>query len=256
MTAPKPATTYNSLVDTVNVYMKSGKSPSELELRRIFREIEKLKKADPIEGWLVAGMISAWQWDAASTVHNTDVAVRIAPRDVGTLRVASRCLWNAGLYEKANALTERASLLSPRDPSILVAEIERNIAFGRLSKVSNFVKDATTMGLQLRTNYYLNIDKHVDALRVAGIEESRLEREAALAMEVLADHHVRIDSVKLRPWRDPENGAMHFSMAYVFYGTMEQELELEGALAIKLMDDPEWDPDRLSTEFEYEPYPQ
>lgn len=250
-----PQTIYNQLVESINVYMNSDSIPTEFELRSLKRQIEKLKKVDPIEGWLTAAMLSAWQWDTESTSYNANAAVSLAPRDHAVLEVASRCLWNAGLYDESSRLIGIAESISPNSVSIVDANIERNIAFGKLNKAAELVRDAITKGVKPRTSLdYLQ--KNLRNLEESEISEHRVQIEAGFVMEVMAENHARINNVKFIPWTDPETQKKCLSVSYGFHGTISQELSLEKALVSRLICDPEWDPDLLSTEFEAEPFPQ
>ena len=255
MTAANPATTHNELVTEINSYMDSDEHPSELALRRLKRRIEDLKRVAPAEGWLVSGMLSTYEWDGSATLLNIQNAIQFAPNDVDVLVTAGRCLWNLGQYDESDRLLSRARSIAPNHGRALDFAVYGMIAFARFHEAMKLKSKAKSMGVEIHPKLP-EMELLESQLEQAGVTAERLQTEAALAMSVLAKHHVRLRTVQLHPWFDPDDGALHISLIYAFHGTVQQELELEKAMAVQLADDIHWDTSRLSTEFEAQAYPQ
>lgn len=255
MTAPDPATIHNELVTEINSYMNSDAQPSEFELRRLKRRIEDLKRVAPVEGWLISGMLSACTWDVDATLLNVQNAIKIAPSDTDVLVTAARCLWNVGQYQQSDELLSRALSIAPNHGKALDSVVYGLIAFARFHEAMQIKDKARTMGVETYPEPP-QLDFLDSQLEQAGVTAERLQTEAALAMSVLAEHQVRLRTVRLSPWFDPEDNALRISLIYAFYGTIQQELALEKAMAVQLADDIHWDATRLSTEFEARPFTQ
>ena len=88
----------------------------------------------------------------------------------------------------------------------------------------------------------------LDVLRHHGLSEHDLQEELREAMRVLTAAKKRNVDVHIKGSAEPCRDVVLFALVH-FKGTSAEALDLESALAGKLMDRPTWRPEVLSVEF-------
>lgn len=249
MATLNPQTTYNDLIEVINQYMVAGTAPNEFETRRLRREAEKLKSVNPTEGWLISAMIASIRWERETLISSAQNAVATAPGSVDVLVSASQCLWSAGCHELAYKFLKRALTVAPNNKLALQSMVEQLMCRAHFTEAIAITESAKSMGVELDSDLPAYQIKQSKMLEI-GITEERLQHEAALAVGLMSERRLRPISISITPWVDPDSGDLQFSFAYLFLGTVQQEIELENSLAEVLSQDEEWNPNLLSTEFE------
>lgn len=248
MRPPVPQTNFNALTDVINAHMRNGAGPGEFELRRLEREIQKVKDVSALQGWKLSAMLASVTWNKEKVLHDTAVALKLAPQDINTLLLVGQCLWNSGLFDQAVEVGERAYELAPNNAQAVTAAIENAMCFGNYDRAVAIQQAAQSMGVSLGASFP-DVAVNVNNLAAMNLSLDRVRTEASMALAVMAAHKIRVHMVRSRSWKNPEVPENHFVVIYVFHGTLEQEMMLEKALVGELIDDQDWDPNRLSTEF-------
>lgn len=250
-----PQTNFNQVVEKINGYILARSEPNELDRLRLEREVDKVKRVAPAEGWLLSAMLAAITWDKEAVLKDACNAIRLSPRDVDVMLASSHCYWLVGMFDQACKLADQALELSPNNADAINAVIENAIFLGEYTKAIRLIDNAASVGVEAERDRG-GLARTLKDMDDAKVSENRVQREAQMALTLMADQHVRLHSVRFKPWRNPETLEYHFSAIYVFFGEYDREIALEKAFAEILMDDPEWDPNRLSSEFLAEKHPR
>ncbi|MCL4525144.1 MAG: hypothetical protein M1492_01365 [Gammaproteobacteria bacterium] len=98
---PQPASKSNEIVDKINGMVLRGVRSNELEIQRLRREIEKVRRIDAAEGFMLEGMLAVFLHDADAVKSAYEKSVRRSGGDPLILENYARSLFLLGDSHKS-----------------------------------------------------------------------------------------------------------------------------------------------------------
>lgn len=249
MASGKPETITRQLFEKVAQLFISSEPVSDFAVAQMKREAEKLQGVDAVEASIVKSGIAAFLWNAdeanywvrnaislrESTVnyHNASVTMR-ALNDFEAARDYSLASYRCAPNSADTASKAISTLMMSGNFSDALAIAIPHV--GSMSEIAEVAEE---------------IESLQQAMGAIGITEDRIKKEMQAAFKVAANRKVRVKTVGHNIVSDPDGG-LGIYIPIVFIGDFSTENALEDDFASILVDDPEWDPVKLSIEFTHQ----
>lgn len=204
-------------------------------------------RVDAAQSYAALAGLHALDWDTRGAREHVQNCLRLDASSVnyGNAAVTFRQI---ALMREACDFALLAAKAEPLSASMQEKVISLALASGRLTQAIAIYDEATSRGIEV----------DVDGVNMSGLrsisgsvdfDQKELEREVECAYQVLRENRVRPLSWSIDEIADPDGGA---TVVFVvgFSGDPSEEIALDSQLAVLLAEDPEWDPTRLSVEFE------
>lgn len=249
MTTPQLQTIGNKLFSQVSAMMRA-ENVSEWELATIEREAKKLSDVEPGQGWIIRSAVAALKWDVEGAERFSTRAITHDPsaetfiNAAVTMGYLNRPDLAKKFAEQAKAKYGLTSKIADRVLSTNLATADIDIVTEAFNKAS--AQDQSNPG-------FLCVNEAVAAMRVLSIEPSRLKGELSAAYEVLTLRKLRsfgiAANVELDQYDEPES----VTITIFFLGQENEQLSIQGDLAVQLLEQPDWDPRTLCVTFRPSP---
>lgn len=243
-----PQKNSNVLFDKIHYYVESQDEPSEFDLRRLWSEAEKLSNADVAAASIVKAAICVFRRQKDEVYYWNNNAIK-NNNSTATLLNAAVNLRLFGDFGEAANLAMRAMEIAPQDVQVVMLGGEALALAGRLSdgikafEALGQITDEVQDDLQ-------HLKSRLHDLEIAGVTELQLQREVTLANEVAMDNKIRIARVDTQTCEFSNDPPQVF-VSMRFKGDVNNELDLEEKLAVRLSELENWDPLKLNVEFKY-----
>ena len=247
MATPKPQTFGNQLFDSIDRYLQSGTVPGEFERKRLGREAGKLAAVDPEEGLIAAALLAALDWDLPALHREVARACQGRPTPTTLLNAALACrLVND--FDTAQEYARRALEAAPANKQVRQTYFLLLLHSGAVHEAVRFAAEG-------------DVDSPSDVItapRIAhyfdmlGITSERVRSEIKHAFATLTERHFRQRSTNFGVVHDPDGQISVVALVEFNRGGIEDEIDLDEALAERLHKMPQWDPQQLAIEFQYE----
>jgi hypothetical protein len=248
MHVARPATIANDLFSRLFLFL-TGPAPTKFDIRRFESEISALENVDKAEAFSARAALYALQWDVKSAVSWSDRAILVSGESKNfvnaaiTMRYLNRPDLGVSYALRAMDLAQLDQEAHNVGVSLLASDGQLTEA---VLRTNEFERRLGKMGaLKFQTAPFL------ETLQKIELPESRVQKETRAAMQVLTSERIRHSAVTYERAPEPDGGLM-LSVIVSFVGSIEDELRLEAQLAQVLCLDPEWDPCRLSVEFQHD----
>lgn len=241
-------TTSNALFDQVQSFVDHPEQATEFGLLRIEREADRLASVDAADASLIKAAIAALRWDKQGVDYWVDNALRLSrsPQNLINSAVSKGlvCDFRAGADLAVEAFTKQSNDLDAAiracEALFLNARYEEAIViaekFGNASKeFEDLFRQATAA---------------LSSIKEIGLELNEVQRQLEIGVRTASEMRVRVKSVEAFTVRDFDDGDRLVVRINV-KGDINIEIALDEALVIKFLDDPKWDPMKLSIEFQY-----
>jgi hypothetical protein len=250
MASLQPLTIGNSLVAKIQALYDRKAEATEWELRSLSSEAEKLAKVSPVEASIVKAGIAVLKWDHEQVCYWASNAVRLDP-NIETKLNASMLLRLIGDTLGAADYAEQAISLAPNNVEKIVLGADAFIFDGRLQSCLSILRSLPA-GIDVVERAIGEIQSHVISIQKSGVTEQQVQAQLRIATRLATSRKVRILGLQMFGSTDPLDGIHSFVIEVVFLGSLQEELELEDALAEELSKIENWEPSRLSIEFKYQ----
>lgn len=247
MPAPQPQTIAADLFKQLELLFEADKSISEFDRARFKRSVDALMRVDASQAYAALAGLHAIEWDSKGAREHVQTCLRLGPSSLNYANAAVT-LRQIGLMREACDFALTAAKSLPLSADMQEKVISLCLASGRLKQAIAIFDDATSRGITLDVE---TLD--LSALRAISdapdFDQDRLEREVECAYQVLRENKIRPQLWSIDEVADPDGGS---TVVFVvgFHGQPSEEIALDSQLAVLLAEDPEWDPTRLSVEFE------
>lgn len=217
----------------------AGLRADDLAKARVSRAAAELQTADPGSMHIIHSALSVLDWDPEGVQRHVDLAIRCDP-DLTTLAngVISFTLINRFDLARPYAL-QLASRTHERDHY----EIAAMALLG-----SGDVADAATLEQRLAGDRPATVTYAYDVLHQLGVEPGHLAKLMHTASSVLFECKRRAREVQTLCERDPD-GSLSVSFDWGFYGSLEEEFEMDSLMCARLDEVPDWDPTKVTVHF-------
>lgn len=238
----------NHLLEEVQLLVDQPENVTPFGLRRLDREADKLAEVDAAMAYTIKAAISALEWDADSVRRWTNAALGL-DRTYGSLVNAAINLRLIGDISASADLALEALTLAKDDAdaaesvcSALMwdARFEEVLSISRRFKESN--DSLSTIAEEAA--------KAIEKLARLKISQQKIRRYIKTGLEVAMESRMQVKAVENYAIHDIEDGD-RFVVSIQFAGDIRNEIEMDNAIVEKFLDDPSWDPMRLSVEFKY-----
>jgi hypothetical protein len=248
----RPATAGKNIFERLYLFFTSGQAPTAFDLRRLEREAGELERiGEWSDAYIVRSGLAALQWDLEQAVNwveralIADPTATVACNASITMRYLNRC-------DLAVPYALRAAEIAPLDFGIIDHVVAVLAADGRLheaqAKADEYI--ARRGAVEEGRDFEFHPGAFVEAMDGLGISEQRLQREIRAGLGILTEEGRRHDGVGFEIVPEPDGGAA-LSVALTFLGDHEDEMRLEAKFAALLINEPGWDPCRLSVELQH-----
>lgn len=243
MTAPRPQTIGNRLMDEVFYHLRQDLTPTDFEMRRMSRDAGKLDLISPIEGALAFAAIAAIKWDEAEMKAQIErlLSINSSPISLFNASLVWRTLNNS---DQALELSRMAWLAAPADDTYQRGYFGTLVRSGYLLEAHDFAKSVALEGLAKEE--VASLDRTVMAMKLAELTQERVVAELAVAFEVMKSHRIRNQRSGFATHRDPESGMRSLVAIVNFVGNYDDEAALTASIAEVMIDMPEWNPAQLA----------
>lgn len=248
---PQPIT--DLLFGRIENLWKLNRQPSEIELLSLKRDANKLMQSDAAAAYLALAAIATFAWDIETINQQIDKAMRLKC-DVVTLLNAALTLRVVNQRSEAANYALRALELAPNDKDVVDRTVKHLYNMGFLNKAHEIVQSRKRMNLEL-DDLQETLDQSNRCLVEVDVSEEQLQKEIALALDVLTKKKIRLVDLLYEKFFFHDDGEFCLIIRLNFYGDLETEIELDCLLADRLIDLPEWDLSKLSIQFHHLPNP-
>lgn len=244
---PRPATAGTELFDRLHLFLAQGGVPTIFDIRRLERDIAALEKADIGEAYIARSGLCAITWDVEQATAWVERAC--------TVDGAYETSLNAGItlryLNRSDLAVDYALQAVQRAPLSLNAANFATVTLAGDGRLQQAVEVQRAFAKRVPDHHEFSFDAEAffAAFQEAGVSEGQLQAEIRAAMRVLSAERVRHSSLTYGYSVEPDGGRM-LTVAVEFPGSIEDELRLEGMLAARLVDQPGWNPCKLSVEFQ------
>lgn len=248
MTQAQRLTTANNLLAEVQLYVYQPERVTDFGLRKLEREADKLAAIDAVTAYTIKAGISALRWDAESATHWTNAAL-LLERSFQSLANASINQRLIGDTRASADLALEAFQLARNDADaaeVVCSALMLDARFDEAFSISRSFGNSKETLFQTAEEARNTID---DLVRLH-LAQDEVRRHVEVGVKVAAEKRVRIKAIERYVVDDIEDGE-RFVVSMHFSGDIYKEIELDEAIVEKFLDDPEWDPMRLSLEFKY-----
>lgn len=224
---------------------------TEFDLRKLDREADQLSRIDATVGSVVKAAVAAFRWDVEKVVYWSDNAIRLH-KSFFTLSNAAVSRRMVGDIRASADLAVESFEYTNRGAEAALIVLDALLLNARFAEVLQFAADALD-----KSTISSELFEHVEYARQAvndlnqlGIDQEEVCERIEIGSSLCAEHQVRIKSLSTYLVPDYEDGD-RFVASLNFSGDIHKEIALDGALVEKFLDDPTWDPMKLSVEFHY-----
>jgi hypothetical protein len=255
MSAPKPATAFNDLVDRLQVYFDAPVHPTNFELAALARDAKALLKTDqPVHGWVALTAIASLEWDAPKLRQIAERAATAIGRSAflfGNVAVSFR---NMHCIEDALEFARMAYQADPTEWKSVEGLTSDLSALGRFDEAAALAAEyVDRLGTQADSNpearqvanFLTGIAK---GFSKSGCTGADVAEQVSIALQVLTEAKHRSYENVYRLEEQPEGGVL-FQVDLMIQGTFEDELRFGAALAPRLAELRSWDPNRLLIDY-------
>jgi hypothetical protein len=242
----QPATACADAFERLHLFMRDP--PTPFDIRRLEADAAKLENSDRSEASTVRAAIAALRWDVSDARRWSEKAC-LSDGSATTRINASVTFRFLNQLEIASEYALQAYRLAPLDVEVAQHTVGMLSSAGRLREALECFTDYLAK-VGSGASWDLDVAQLVSVLDASNISEAQLRSEVMAAMGILTDARIRYSNVQYEVATEPDGGYA-IAAKVQFVGDIDTEIRLESALAHKLADMPEWDPTRLSVEFEY-----
>jgi hypothetical protein len=248
MTQAQRLTTANGLLEEVQLYVYQPERVTDFGLRKLDREADKLAAVDAATAYTIKAAISALRWDIESVNHWTNVALRLEKSYQSLINAAINMRLIGDVSASADlALEAFQQSSSDADAADMVCRaLMLDARFEEAFEISHSFKNSKDSLLKTSNE----AGRAIADLARLQIAQDDVRRHVEAGALVAAERHVQIKAIENFASDDVEDGE-RFVVSIHFSGDISKEIELDEAIVEKFLDDPEWDPMRLSLEFKY-----
>lgn len=209
MPTPLPKLLTNELIHRLSQF-RFGDVPSEFEIKLFLREAEKLKQADPAQGWMVSGIIDSLLYNYKDTKKAFEKALRNGPSEfdvvVSNYALALRRL---GRLEEAIELLDK---YASEDSSLLLNNafsLSLNAGLFNKAKIYSEKLKKLSINEDLNTEYLNDLTVACNELNIS---ESDCSEVHLLVLNII--YGKKISAVEFVVRRNHEN---YNSLILLFY---------------------------------------
>lgn len=248
MNQARPQTIAGTLLNEVQVYVDHPEQVTEFGLRKLEREADRLLKADAATGSTVKAAIAAFRWDAEAVEYWTDRALRLG-RSYSVLANGAINKGLVGQVREAADLAVEAMQYANNDADAALRTCHTLMFDARFEEALS-LSDKFSRCTEELEKLALHAESALESLTLLGIDQAEVRHQVEIGALVAKDHQVRITAIEAFGVDDFEDGGRFVASLHVV-GDIHTEIAMDEALAEKFLDDPNWDPMRLSVEFHY-----
>lgn len=248
MTFAKRKTVAHELFTQLENLFASDDMPDVFTLTKLQRDANALEKVDAATASLVRGGIAALNWDFSETERWVQNSIRLDGSVDNWL--------NVGLtYKQVNRLdltaecALRGYAMAPKNQNVVASVLESLCICGRFTEAEGIYQQAIADDVALDSEIMVP-SMHLRHMAELGIEPDRVTFEIMAAHHVLAIGRKRSRAIEVGIFTD-HDGSDSMLIQLGFFGTLDDELRMESALAQLLGERPGWNPCLLSTELQY-----
>lgn len=247
MTYAVQQTVANELFRKIEDLYLSDHAPAQLEILRLQKSANDLMRVSPVEGSIVRAAIAALQWDQMECLKWSKNAIALNSGDPSTYY---NCIVGA---EKVNLpslsvdCARQMYQLAPNDQGLAKTALVVLNGTGHFEEAQKIAHAAELQKMDFADNVRI-LKPIVEVLAERKISLDQTVREIELAFEVLTESKKRARTFEQNIFVD-HDGQRSVFVKIGFWGDKQEQLRLEAALAYKLADLPDWNPDAFSTEF-------
>jgi hypothetical protein len=248
MTFHVPQTVADNLFEDIEQWIDLDETPDELSLQKLERLASALAKVEPALASIAKSAIAVIRWDFEQADRWAKNAMLLDSSPIILLNVALT-------YKLLNRLDLAADVgrvlysKAPKDADVVNAALGYLTWGGHLHDVNRICAEAQGNGVALLADNE-DMTAYTDCMGELGISTERLIFEVNAAYQVLAENKKRVRGVKFEEFVDHDSNSSLVLM-FGFNGDIGDEMRLESELAKKLVEVDGWNPEILSTEFEY-----
>lgn len=241
-------TTSNALFDQVQSFVDHPEQATEFGLLRIEREADRLASVDAADASLIKAAVAALRWDKQGVDYWVDNALRLSRSAQNLINSAvSKGLvgdFRVGADFALEAFTKQSNDLDAavRACGALVFSARYEEAIVIAEKFKGASKEFESLFTQATVA--------LNSIKKIGLELNEVRRQVEIGVCTASEMRVRVKSVEAFPVNDFEDGD-RLVVGINFQGDIQKELALDEALVVKFLDDPKWDPMKLSIEFHH-----
>ncbi|MBP7645352.1 MAG: hypothetical protein KA751_01195 [Comamonas sp.] len=235
-------------MEEVQLYVLHPEKINTFGLRKLEHQAGILAKTDAAASSTVRAAIAAFRWDAEGVEYWTNNALKLE-KSFATLTNAAV---NKGLVGDVRAAAEyalEAFHLATSDANAASNACDALMFDGRfdeaLAIANRFINSSDAFGVIAK-----DASAALDALAKLEIEQDEVRRQIEIGVHVAANLHTTVSAIENFVVNDYEDGS-RFVISLHVIGDIHKEIALDEALVEKLLDDPMWDPMKLSIEFHY-----
>lgn len=247
MTYAVPQTVANELFRKIEDLYLSDEVPLRLEILRLQKSAAELMRVSPVEGSIVHAALAALQWDQAECLKWSRNAIALNSGDPSTYY---NCIVGAEKVNLAGLSVDCARQmynLAPSDHGLAKTALVVLNGTGYFEEAQKIVQDAESLKMDFVADVRI-LKPIVEVLKEREVTLEQTVREIELAFEVLTESKKRARTFEQNIFVD-HDGQKSVYVKIGFWGDKQEQLRLEAALAHKLADLPDWNPDAFSTEF-------
>ena len=207
--------------------------PNELELVRIRREAEGIRKTHPAEASAILGTIAAMMYDENEMRREFEMALKIAPRELVVAANYPFALFRLGYFREAGDRYRNAHELAPADIVVLDKTIEAYAVIGRFAEAVELYKFRSKMVHERRHPWESAILRAPVYIKSNSVKERDVEDLVDVAANVLRASQIPVNGTALLNMADEESDWMsiHFLIDEPVATVVELNVELARRLA-------------------------
>lgn len=248
MTIAARQTISNDLLDSLEKIINADAKPDAFTLKKLDRAADDLCGIDVVNGSIAKAGVAAIKWDVPSVKYWVKNALA-NDRSVHNLQNAAISLLAVNEIDGPVEFAEECYAVAPKDEAVVGRVLSDLIGAGHFRAAKRIFESAVKDGVQVSEidSQMMKLDERLAHLGI-GIEQAEAEMQAAI--QVLRDYKFRAFDLSHTLFVDHDN-VKSFVITVAFIGTIEDELLLEAALAVRLAEHANWNPSVLSIEFEH-----
>ncbi len=200
MTTPVPLTKSEELLDELSRVDMTSSAMNEFVLAALKQRARAAIKTDPYHGYMALGAISALAWNDADldAAHRNAIAL-----DDNSLAHANYAVSLQLVNRRAEAAEQAriASDLEPENISLLARAIEYATVAGHIQNAMALYRKFVTRAPGTAPKF--DTESIVRVLAMRGVPEAEFIQGQSILFEVLRQHRVRPDSVRIQTDEEP-----------------------------------------------------
>jgi len=140
MAPPIAKSSSDDILDRLNEILRSGQTPTELELARYKKEARKLLSTQPLNGNIMLGALACLECDVDKMNKYHLAALAIDPNNFSALRNYAASLANIGNYPESLKYTVRAYKSRPGSPELLSRAVSVSVYAGHIREALDWLE--------------------------------------------------------------------------------------------------------------------